>query len=194
MSRKYVIIMLLVSLVTASLACSLVDDLVGGGAEVQGDGKTGDIETAPIEEIEDTDLPEMSSEDESEASTADNEVLGDTAQEANDQASEEETAPETPPELTEYETVFPLPDTVLNFMDMGNDSINFQTELSVEETIAFYRQAFEAENLSERTLNTAITVTTFSMVFDGHTSGTIVIQGVDLGDGTTNVNIRFEDV
>ena len=78
-------------------------------------------------------------------------------------------------------------------MDMGNDSINFQTELSVEETIAFYRQAFKAENLTERTLNTAITDTTFSMVFDGHASGTIVIQGVDLGDGTTNVNIRFED-
>jgi hypothetical protein len=32
------------------------------------------------------------------------------------------------------------------------------------------------------------------MVFDGHSSGMpIVLQMVDLGDGTTNVNIRFED-
>jgi len=33
------------------------------------------------------------------------------------------------------------------------------------------------------------------MVFDGHPNGkSIVVQGVDLGNGTTNINIRFEDV
>jgi hypothetical protein len=33
------------------------------------------------------------------------------------------------------------------------------------------------------------------MVFDGHAKGqAIVIQGVDLGNSMTNVNIRFEDV
>jgi hypothetical protein len=32
------------------------------------------------------------------------------------------------------------------------------------------------------------------MVFDGDPEGAVVVQGVDLGDGTTNVNIRHEDV
>jgi hypothetical protein len=33
------------------------------------------------------------------------------------------------------------------------------------------------------------------MVWDGHPSGkAIVVQGVDLGDGSVNVNIRLEDV
>jgi hypothetical protein len=67
--------------------------------------------------------------------------------------------------------------------------------VSVEDAIAFYRDAFAGAGLTERTINTAITATTFSMVFDGHASGkAIVVQGVDLGNGTTNINIRFEDV
>jgi hypothetical protein len=33
------------------------------------------------------------------------------------------------------------------------------------------------------------------MVFDGHSSGkSVVIQGVDLGSGTLNINIRLENV
>jgi len=191
MSRKYVFILLLVSLVTASLACSLAEDLVGGDAEVYKESPTNNSSSDPSEDGEEAAPVEAGGKDKPEK--ADNDVVEEAASESNDQASEGETAPEPPPESTEYDTVFPLPDTILNFMDMGNDSVNFQTELSVEETIAFYRQAFETENLTERTINTAITETTFSMVFDGHDSGTIVIQGVDLGDGTTNVNIRFED-
>ena len=35
MSRKYIFILLLVSLVTASLACSLAENLVGGDADIQ---------------------------------------------------------------------------------------------------------------------------------------------------------------
>jgi len=92
-------------------------------------------------------------------------------------------------------TKFPLPDNVSNFTDTGNDSINFQTTLSLEDTIAFYRDAFGKLGLTERTINTAITDTTFSLVFDGDPSGkAIVVQGVDLGNGKTNVNIRYEDV
>ena len=96
---------------------------------------------------------------------------------------------------TTYNTKFPLPSTVSNFTDTGNDSINFQTDMSLEDTISFYRDAFQKEGLTERTINTAITDTTFSMVFDGDPSGqAIVIQGVDLGNGKTNVNIRYEKV
>ena len=94
-----------------------------------------------------------------------------------------------------YNTKFPLPGGVSDFMDMGNGSINFQTDMSLKDTIAFYRDAFTKEGLTERTANTAITGTTFSMVFDGDPSGqAVVIQGVDLGNGKTNVNIRHEKV
>ncbi len=93
------------------------------------------------------------------------------------------------------DTKFPLPASVSNFTATGNGAINFQTRTSLQETIAFYRGAFSKAGLTERTLTTAITDTTFSLVFDGDPSGqAIVVQGVDLGNGTTNVNIRYEDV
>ncbi len=96
---------------------------------------------------------------------------------------------------TAYDTKFPLPSTVSSFTDTGNGSINFQTDLSLKDTVAFYRAAFQKEGLTERTVNTAITDTTFSLVFDGDPSGqAIVLQGVDLGNGKTNVNIRYEKV
>src|SRR3989304_4348511 len=77
---------------------------------------------------------------------------------------------------------------------LGDGPINFQTDMNLTDTIAFYREAFTKLGYTERTINTAITDTTFSMVFDGHASGkAIVIQGVDLG-GSTNVHIRFEAI
>ncbi|MGE5073265.1 MAG: hypothetical protein ACM3MF_07550 [Anaerolineae bacterium] len=92
-----------------------------------------------------------------------------------------------------YSTKFPMPDSVINFTEMGNGAINFQTKMSIKDTLQFYRAAFEKQGLKERETNTAITATTFSLVFDGDTSGqAVVLQGVDLGNGMTNVNIRYE--
>jgi hypothetical protein len=94
-----------------------------------------------------------------------------------------------------YNTKFPMPAAVSNFTETGTDSINFQTKTSLADTIAFYRASFTGEGLTERSINTAITDSTFSLVFDGDPSGkAIVVQGVDLGNGTTNVNIRYEDL
>jgi len=105
----------------------------------------------------------------------------------------EPTSAETSP--SGFNTEFPLPSDVSNFTDMGNGGINFQTKMSVKDSIAFYRDAFAKAGYKERQINTAITDTTFSMVFDGHSSGkAIVIQAVDLGSGSTNINIRFEDL
>jgi hypothetical protein len=94
-----------------------------------------------------------------------------------------------------YETEFPLPPDVTNFMSTGNGGINFQTKMSLKEAIAFYREAFAKAGYKERQITTVINDTTFSLVFDGHASGkAIVIQGVDLGGGNLNINLRFEDV
>ncbi len=96
---------------------------------------------------------------------------------------------------TGYNTKFPLPQSVKNFTETADGQVNFQTAMSLKDTIAFYRQAFSKAGLKERTENTAITDSTFSLVFDGDPSGkAIVVQGVDLGNGTTNVNVRYESV
>lgn len=94
-------------------------------------------------------------------------------------------------------TKFPLPPHVENFMEMGADAINYQTDMALLDVVEFYRGEFESQGYTERTILTVISddKTTFNLVFDGHSSGkAIVIQGVDLGNGAVNVNVRLEDV
>ncbi len=90
---------------------------------------------------------------------------------------------------------YPMPDSVSNFTDLGQGTVTFQTTLSLEEVMDFYRDSLGKEGFTERELLTVTSDSTFSLVFDGHASGkAIVIQGVDLGDGSTNVSIRLEAV
>ena len=94
-----------------------------------------------------------------------------------------------------YNTKFPLPSSVINFADMGNSAINFQTKMSLTDTLGWYRQALSQKGLKERTAVTQITSTTINLVFDGDPSGlAVVLQCVDLGNGLTNVSIRYEKV
>ena len=90
---------------------------------------------------------------------------------------------------------FPRPPKVENFTDLGDGSINYQTSMKLTEVIDFYRDQFGKAGYVERPILTVINEDTFSMVWDGHPSGkAIVVQGVDLGDGSVNVNVRLEDV
>ena len=92
------------------------------------------------------------------------------------------------------DTIFPLPSSVLNFTKASGDAINFQTTLNIKDSEAFYRTELTKMSLKERTINTSVTDTTFSMVFDGYKNGkAIVVQGVDIS-GKTNINIRFEQI
>ncbi len=94
-----------------------------------------------------------------------------------------------------YDTEFPLPANVDNFMKFEDDSINYQTTMKLTEVMDFYRNAFESAGYDERDITTVINDTTFSIVWDGHPSGkAIVVQGVDLDNGSVNVNVRLEDV
>ena len=94
-----------------------------------------------------------------------------------------------------YDTEFPMPPKVENFMELDNGSINYQTSMKLTEVVDLYRDAFEEAGYDERDITTVINDDTFSIVWDGHPSGqAIVVQGVDLGDGNMNVNVRFEDV
>ena len=94
-----------------------------------------------------------------------------------------------------FETEFPIPDDASNGFDLGNGMISFQTGLSLDDSLAFYREAFSAEGYTEREITTVVSDTTFSIVFDGHESGkAIVVQAVDLGGGLVNITLRFEDI
>ncbi len=89
---------------------------------------------------------------------------------------------------------FPMPDDAVNVVNVAGN-VNFQTKLSLEEVMAFYRDTYGKQGLTERELLTTVTDGVFSFVFDGEPSGkAIVIQGVDLGDGTVNVNISLQDI
>ena len=108
-----------------------------------------------------------------------------------------ETQPEAlPPSGSgKYDTEFPMPPKVENLMDLGDGAVNYQTSMSLTDVVEFYRGEFAHAGYSEREILTSIEDTTFSLVWDGHASGSaIVVQGVDLGNGTVNVNVRFEDV
>ncbi|HAE60694.1 MAG TPA: hypothetical protein DCG54_14625 [Anaerolineae bacterium] len=166
MTRSARFLLVLSVLVLASLACQA---LIGGGDSAP-------EPAAPMEEESLPEAPEPTQE-----------------QEAEQPGEAEE--PAAPAASLGFETEFPVPDDAANGYDLGGGMISFQTGLSIEESLAFYRDSLEAEGYTEREINTAITDTTFSIVFDGHESGqAIVIQAVDLGSGSVNVTIRFEDM
>jgi len=92
-----------------------------------------------------------------------------------------------------YDTEFPLPSDVDNFMELENGSINYQTSMKLTEVVDFYRNEFSNAGYDEREITTVINDTTFSIVWEGHPSGQLlVVQGVDLGNGAVNVNVRLE--
>lgn len=165
--KKKVWILALVVLLTASLACSLF---------------TGGSKSVP---------PAQSGGEQSSAEQASG------GQSAESQSSSEAAvgSGQSDGGAQNFETEFPVPDGVTNFTDMGNGAINFQAKIGLQDAISFYRDSFGKLGYKEREINTAITDSTFSLVFDGHASGkAIVVQGVDLGSGSTNINIRFEDI
>lgn len=89
---------------------------------------------------------------------------------------------------------FPVPDDAQNLV-IVEGTVNYQTAMRLEDVMKFYRDEFSAQGYVERELLTTVAAGVFSMVFDGHESGqSIVIQGVDLGNGSTNISIRLETV
>jgi hypothetical protein len=80
-------------------------------------------------------------------------------------------------------------------VNIGDGSVLYYTKLSLEDVMKFYRDEYTAKGYTERELLTVVSDGVFSMVFDGDPSGkAIVIQSVDLGDGSRTVAIRLEDV
>ncbi|HXF84668.1 MAG TPA: hypothetical protein VNK49_04700 [Anaerolineales bacterium] len=90
---------------------------------------------------------------------------------------------------------FPMTEDAYNVVEFGDNGILYYTKLPLEEVIAFYRAEYTSRGYTERELLTVIEEGTFSIVFDGDPSGkAVVVQGVDLGDGSRTVSIRLEDL
>ncbi|MEM7345076.1 MAG: protein kinase, partial [Chloroflexota bacterium] len=103
-----------------------------------------------------------------------------------------------PTETPIPDTDFPLPDNVQFFVAaLKGELITFQTDLSIDEIVVFYRNSLTAQGFTERTNLTNLTGDTYSLVFDGRPDGqSIVIQGVDLATSSPTdlrtVTIRVE--
>ena len=92
-------------------------------------------------------------------------------------------------------TGFPMTADAYNITEIGDGSLLYYTNLSLEEVMAFYRAEYTSRGYTEREVLTHVSDGVFSMVFDGDPSGKgVVIQSVDLGDGSRTVAIRLEDV
>lgn len=128
------------------------------------------------------------------------------AEEPTNEAEEPEEATEAPADDDDggetggstglgFETEYPIPADAANGYDLGNGMISFQTKMNIQETLEFYRAELSAKGYTEYEITTSVTDTTLNLVFDGHESGnSIVVQAVDLGDGTVNITIRLEKV
>lgn len=101
----------------------------------------------------------------------------------------EENEPESP-----ISTDFPLTEDAYQITEAAGTLV-FYTKLSAEEAMEFYRNEYTSSGYTEREILTVVSDGTFSMVFDGDPSGmAVVIQSVDLGDGSRTIAIRLEDV
>jgi hypothetical protein len=93
------------------------------------------------------------------------------------------------------DTDFPMTDDAFNITDVGDGSLLYYTKMSQEDVLQFYRDEYAAKGYSEREILTQVSDGIFSIVFDGDPSGkAVVIQSVDLGDGSRTIAIRLEDV
>lgn len=96
---------------------------------------------------------------------------------------------------TTVQTDFVMTSDAFNVTDMGDGSILFYSKMSLDDLMKFYREEYSGRDYTEREGLTVTSETTFSMVFDGDPSGkALVIQSVDLGNGSRTVAIRLEDV
>jgi len=113
-----------------------------------------------------------------------------------------ETATTTPADSTENNgnnnstsTDFPITEDAYNIIDVGDGSVVFYTKMSLEDVMQFYRDEYTSRGYAEREILTVLESGTFNMVFDGDPSGmSVVIQSVDLGDGSCTVTLRLEDI
>jgi len=190
-SKSWLLILLIV-LISVSLSCNAIS----GGGQDSSPAPTNAVEDEPTLAPPPTEIPTEPPPAEPTQPPAEPTQAPTPTELSTPTEQEKPTEESAPPgDQNKLDTAFPLPDDVQNFMQLGDDIINFQTSLSLSEVVDFYRAAFSSQGLTERTLLTVISDMAVSLVFDGDPNGmAIVLQCVDLGDGTTNVNLSYQDL
>jgi len=112
-----------------------------------------------------------------------------------EQATEAPSANDSNSDSTTVKSDFPMTADAYNAVDVGDGSLLYYTKMSMDDVLKFYRDEYAAKGYKEREILTTVSDGVFSIVFDGDPSGkAVVIQSVDLGDGSRTVAIRLEDV
>lgn len=90
------------------------------------------------------------------------------------------------------EVGLPVPDEV-ETIEISDGAVSFDTDLTINALVLFFRNGAATEGFPERTDLTSITANSAYMAFEGHESGlAIVIEMQALGLGTTHVSISLE--
>ena len=150
--KKYSILLAIIALVSASLACQTI---MGGG---------NDFQAPNVPELPQTDGGEI---------------------------------PTIPPVTTDGdvtvggESQFPVTSDAFNVVS-SPDAVTFQTKLSADDVLKFYRDEFAKQGYTEDTSMALVFGQAFTMVFTGHESGkSIYVVGADGGDGSIYVTITL---
>lgn len=90
---------------------------------------------------------------------------------------------------------FPITPDAYNVVDVGDGNVLYYSKMPQADILKFYRDEYVSRGYTERALLTTVSDGVFSIVFDGDPSGkAVVIQSVDLGDGSCTVAISLTDV
>lgn len=110
--------------------------------------------------------------------------------------------PTLPPVMTEGEdgggdvtiggeSEFPVTSDAFNVIT-APDMTTFQTKLSTDEVLKFYRDEFTSQGYEEDESMAITFGKTFTLAFTGHTSGKVIyVVGADAGDGSLYVTITL---
>ncbi|MBW8012425.1 MAG: hypothetical protein FVQ83_14515 [Chloroflexi bacterium] len=86
----------------------------------------------------------------------------------------------------------PVPDAV-DTIEISDGAVSFDTDLTIDALVLFFRNAASTEGFSERTDLTVITADSAYIVFEGHESDlAIVIEMEALSPGLTHVSMSLE--
>ena len=155
--KKYSILLAVVALVLASLACQTI---MGGGDQF----------TPP-------EIPDVN----------------------NNGGGSDPVVPTVPPVATEENNVasggdseFPMAGDAFNVYTTDG-GLTYQTKLSADDVMKFYRDEFGSKGYEEDTSMTITFGSGFSITFTGHDSGkSIYLVGADAGDGSMFVTVTLQ--
>ncbi len=108
------------------------------------------------------------------------------------------TAPTSPPETNDGgditvggESPFPVTSDAFN-VTSTSETLSFQTKLSADDVMKFYRDEFGKQGLTEDASLSVTFGNTFTLTFTGHESGkNVYLVGADAGDGSLYVTIAL---